>query len=241
MRFLDISYPEPEKNLALDEVMLESVEDGRAPDTFRLWESPTSFVVIGSGQRYRQVVNHFNCLRDSIPIMRRCSAGGAVLQGKGCLNFALALRYDSCPEVADLHGSYEFILSKVIAALDKAGVAAQRAGISDLVVEGLKVSGNAQRRRRYSCLHHGTLVYEAKYPMMSRYLLEPEDRPDYRGQRTHSEFVGVLPLKPEILRSTLREMFAPGINAAMPTPDEEESATTLMLTKYNSKDWTFRR
>lgn len=241
MRFLDISYLEPEKNLALDEVILDSVEEGRAEDTFRLWESPVTFVVIGSGQRYRQVVNHFNCLRDKIPIMRRCSAGGAVLQAQGCLNFAVALRYDTCPEVADLHGSYEYILGKVVAALDKAGIEAHRAGISDLVLKGCKVSGNAQRRRRFACLHHGTLVYDINYDMMSRYLLEPDDRPEYRGQRIHSEFVGMLPVGSAKLRPALLEAFAPRIGAISPDPDEEKTVERLMHTKYRSRDWTFRR
>ena len=241
MRFLDMSYPEPETNLALDEVILDSVEEGRAQAVFRLWESPETFVVIGSGQRYRQVVHYFNCLRDKIPVMRRCSAGGAVVQGPGCLNFSVVLRYDYCSEVADLHGSYEFLLGKVIEALAGVGIKAQRAGISDLVVDGLKVSGNAQRRRRFSCLHHGTLIYQPQYDKMSRYLLEPDDRPEYRGQRIHREFVGVLDTTPEALRTALQQGFAPDIEATMPTPEEEQAVTRLMRTKYGSKDWTFRR
>ena len=157
------------------------------------------------------------------------------------MNFAVALRYDHCPEVADLHGSYEFILDKVIRALGNMEITAARAGISDLVVAGLKVSGNAQRRRRFSCLQHGTLVYEPQYEKMSRYLLEPEDRPDYRGQRTHSEFVGALHVTPEDLRSALHKAFAPDTEAAVLTSDEEKTVEKLMRTKYSSKDWTFRR
>lgn len=241
MRLLNISYLEPEKNLALDEVILDSVEEGRTPETLRLWESPVAFVVIGSGQRYRQVVNHFNCLRDNIPIMRRCSAGGAVLQGPGCLNFALALRYDSHPEVTDLHGSYEYLLGRVVAALAKVGVFVQRAGISDLAIGDLKVSGNAQRRRRFACLHHGTLVYNLDRVAMSRYLLEPEDRPEYRGQRTHSEFVGVLPVDAAVLRPMLQDVFAPETKPTILTTDEEKNLENLAQTKYRSKDWIFRR
>ncbi|HDP34611.1 MAG TPA: lipoate--protein ligase family protein [Candidatus Hydrogenedentes bacterium] len=241
MRLLDISYTEPAKNLAMDEVILESVEQGRAPDTLRLWESPVPFVVIGSGQRYRQVVDYFNCMRDNMPILRRCSAGGAVLQGPGCLNFALALRYATNPEVADLHGSYEYILEKMATAFSKAGIVAVRSGISDLTVGDLKVSGNAQRRKRNACLHHGTLVYGMKHDVMTRYLPEPEDRPDYRGTRTHSEFVGTLPLSPEALRELVWEAFAPGATPDKLVPEETKAVDYLALTKYARPDWTLRR
>lgn len=241
MRMLDIAYPDPANNLALDEVLLESVEQGRTPDTLRFWESPVPFVVIGSGQRYRQVVNYFNCLRDAIPVMRRCSAGGAVLQGTGCLNYAVALRYDAYPEVADLHASYEYILGKVEAAIRSTGVVINRAGISDLAVDGLKISGNAQRRRRNACLHHGTLIYKVNHDMMSRYLLEPEERPEYRGDRTHQAFVGALPLKPDMLRESIREVFAPGVFPEELLPEETQEVKLLARTKYSSADWTLRR
>ena len=37
-------------NLALDEVLLDSLESGRAGETLRFWESPTPFVVLGVSQ-----------------------------------------------------------------------------------------------------------------------------------------------------------------------------------------------
>ncbi|MCK5862988.1 MAG: lipoate--protein ligase family protein [Candidatus Hydrogenedentes bacterium] len=241
MRFLDISYEEPEKNLALDEVILESVESERVQDTLRLWESPVPFVVIGSGQRYRRVVNHFNCLRDKIPILRRCSAGGAVVQGKGSLNYALALRYSSYPEVSDLQESYAFILERLVGVFAQAGVMAQRAGISDLVVGGRKVSGNAQRRKRFACLHHGTLVYEVNHEGMIRYLLEPDERPEYRGKRTHTEFVGTLPVPVDSLCKLVCKAFGSGDAPAAILTEETQNVEELVRTKYSQNDWTFRR
>jgi lipoate-protein ligase A len=241
MRLLDISYPEPARNLALEEALLEGVAAGRAPDTLRLWESPVPFVVIGSSQQLRFVANEFNCARDGVPILRRCSAGGAVLQGPGSLNFALALSYDRFPEVAALHASYAFLLDKVAAALAGLGLAVERQGISDLAIEGMKCSGNAQRRKRNACLHHGTLLYRVDPGVMGRYLPEPGERPEYRGGRVHEEFVRAAAATPEALRGAVRQAFCPDALPGVLLPKEEEMVALLTREKYGTRAWNYRR
>jgi lipoate-protein ligase A len=69
-----------------------------------------------------------------------------------------------------------------------------------LVVDGRKVSGNAQRRGRRALLHHGTLLYAFDPALAERYLREPRRRPPYRATRTHAEFMGNLPLSADALR-----------------------------------------
>lgn len=241
MRLLEISLKNAVENLALDEAILDSVEAGSAPDTLRLWESATPFVAIGSGQRHREVVHHFRCMRDGVAVLRRCSAGGAVLQGPGCLNFALAMSYDTCPETADLHGAYAYILERLANALRRMGIEARREGISDIAVAGNKVSGNAQRRRRKSFLHHGTLLYSVNHEAMVRYLTEPREQPGYRECRTHAHFVGTLPTTAEQLRSLVRDTFA--LNASPETPTEQEyrAVQCFVRDKYGLDNWNFRR
>lgn len=241
MRLLDQSFSAPAENLAADEVLLESAEQGCIPCSLRFWESPSFFVVIGSGQHHGKAVHSFNCLRDGVPILRRCSAGGAVLQGPGCLNFALALSYERFPEVSDLQGSYRHILDRVIEALSGIGIAAVRAGVSDLACNGLKISGNAQRRRRHACLHHGTLLYEVEWERMHRYLPEPQDRPEYRGGRTHAEFVGAVRATSQQLRMALVQTFCPDAPPGEWSQEEKEQIAFLAQTKYRENKWNLRR
>lgn len=241
MRLLDISYSMPSKNLALDEVLLESAATGKWGATLRLWESPVSFVVVGSSQRVGEVVDLGNCQSDAMPVLRRCSAGGAVMQGPGCLNYALALAYDKVPEVASLHPSYEYILGKVAEALASLGVQAEQVGVSDLAVKGMKCSGNSQRRKKSACLHHGTLLYEMDATDMADYLLEPEDRPDYRTDRNHEAFIRPLGFHSEQLKSALIRVFCKGAHRSEITDDEEEAMLQLAYDKYSQAEWTFRR
>lgn len=241
MRLLDYSFEEPAANLAMDEVLLDRAEEGLAPPTLRFWESPAPFVVIGTGQVLAEYAHDVACTEDGVPVMRRCSAGGAVLQGPGSLNFALALPYDACPEVKTLHGSYDHILQALAGAFQRRGAAVDYEGVCDLAIEGGKVSGNAQRRRRRAMLHHGTLLYRPDVAGMERYLREPEDRPEYRGERRHRDFVRALPFTPETLREIVRDAFQLTEAAVLPEPEELAQAEALAREKYATHAWIYRR
>jgi lipoate-protein ligase A len=62
-------------------------------------------------------------------------------------------------------------------------------GISDLAVDGRKVSGSAQRRKRNVLLFHGTILYRMQAGIVSRYLKQPKRQPDYRRDRSHCQFL----------------------------------------------------
>ena len=196
MRFLDVSLDDPAENLALDELLLGEAEAEDSEGILRFWESPVRFVVIGTSQALSVEVHEAHCRADGVPVLRRCTAGGCVLQGPGSLNFSLALPFSCFPEAQGIHASYSYILERICQVLEARGVPAGLAGICDIAVAGRKVSGNAQRRRSRAILHHGTLLHAVDYPAMARYLREPEDRPEYRGGRVHEDFVAALPLGP---------------------------------------------
>lgn len=241
MRLLSVSYPDPARNLALDELLLEGVADSSMPDTLRFWECPVPFIAIGSSQSVAEVVDEAACQRDGVPILRRCSAGGAVLQGPGSFNFAFALSYERYPETAVLHGSYAFLLDKVAQALKLLGIDAARQGVSDLAVEGMKCSGNAQRRKRNACLHHGSLLYQVSMEAMERYLPEPGDRPEYRGARVHKEFVRPVSVTPALLADALRRVFCPAASPSQLSAAEEQEVSQLAREKYSARAWNYRR
>lgn len=241
MRFLDCSLDEPALNLALDEALLNAVERGDSGDVLRFWESPVPFVVLGTSQKVREEVNTGACERDGVAITRRCSAGGCVLQGPGSLNFSLALRLsDEEPALKSVRKSYCHIICRVCAALATLGVQARHEGISDIAVDGRKVSGNSQKRRRNAILHHGTLLHGMDPALIARYLREPEDRPAYRGYRTHDQFVMQLPATGEALREAVRGPFGAESPLERVEPALAE-AEQLAASKYRTNEWTYRR
>jgi len=241
LRLLDISFSEPAENLAFDEVLLNGAESGRSDETLRFWESPELFVVLGLGQARREEVLLDACAKDGVPVMRRCTAGGCVVQGPGCLNFTLVLKYDNHPELRSICGSYTHILGLLAAAFDRAGLAVVHEGANDLAIDVRKVSGNAQRRLKRAILHQGTLLYGLDPGLMAKYLREPGKRPAYRAERSHTDFVGHLPMDAAQLRRVASKAFAAPSEVEPPETWEVDAARDLAREKYATAAWRNRR
>lgn len=237
MILLDLTLPTPEENLALDEALLLRSEReesaGRDGEALRFWESPAPFVVLGVAGRLRSDVRVEACRRDGVPVLRRISGGGTVLQGPGSLNFALVLSLARRPELRDIRRGYRRILEGVAGALGIAGAGLR--GISDIALGDAKVSGNAQKRTRGALLHHGTILHGLDPAIVSRWLEEPADRPEYRGARRHEDFLGSVPIPPAELKRRLAEAWG-----AVPGGFEVPPLEGLIAEKYANPAWTER-
>ena len=91
MRYLDLAFPTASENLACDEALLDSCEETGSGEILRVWESIEYFVVVGYANQIELEVNEHACRARQIPILRRCTGGGTVVQGPGCLNYSLVL------------------------------------------------------------------------------------------------------------------------------------------------------
>lgn len=196
----------PDEHLEQEWQLFQRIETGAACHLYRTWETTRPVVVVGRSTQVAEHVIQEACDEDDVRVLRRFSGGGAVVLGPGCLNYAVGLSLVSRPDLADVPGSFRVILGQITAALGVAGLSID--GGTDLVLDGRKVSGNAQRRGRRALIHHGTLLYGFDSSLAARYLKEPDRRPAYRAARRHTEFMGHLPLSPDSLRTSLRAAFA---------------------------------
>ena len=186
---LDLTLPSPVENLALDEALLEDLEENESRPVLRFWESDRYFVVLGRSSRLREDVHVDACRKDSVPILRRASGGGTVLQGPGCLSYAVVVPIQLHADLRDIRLTNTFILQRMARALARWQPAVDVQGISDLAVKGWKIAGSAQRRTRTTLLFHGTILYAMHAAIISRYLKQPKRQPDYRADRPHAEFL----------------------------------------------------
>ena len=238
MNFLDQTLATPAENLALDEALLLEAEAGHGGETLRVWESQTPAVVLGSGCKLAEDVDEAACARDRVPVLRRSSGGGTVLLGRGCLLYSLVLRSDTRAELGGIHSSYAYILERTIRALADVALGLEAVGISDLAISGLKCSGNAQQRKRYHLLHHGTLLYAFPLEQVGAYLHLPRRQPDYRQGRDHDAFLCNLPLgRAELVRRLQAVWQADQRIDTIPGA----VVAQLVQEKYGSDAWTRRR
>jgi lipoate-protein ligase A len=190
-----------EEHLDREWQMFLAIEAGSVDQQCLTWETARPLVVVGHSASVADQVVVEACRGDGVPIVRRFSGGGAVVLGPGCLNYAVGLSLVSRPELKDVAHSFHVILGGLAAALGVDGLSID--GGTDLVLNGRKVSGNAQRRGRRALIHHGTLLYDFDSRLAARYLKEPCRQPGYRYARTHVDFMGNLPLPRETVRARL--------------------------------------
>lgn len=209
MKFLELTFEEPPANLACDEALLETIETGASSDEcLRLWEAKKYFVVLGHSDQMLSNVNVVACNDCDVPILRRMSGGGTVVQGPGCLNYSLILKND--PRlIGNIRDTFQYVLERHRQLVeDLCGLAVRIDGISDLTLEGLKVSGNAQYRKARFVLVHGTFLLSFDLRLIEKYLPLPARQPSYRNRRPHLQFITNLNIDSASLREGLRTAWA---------------------------------
>ncbi len=110
MKFLDWTFETPEENLACEEALLDLCEEGRGPEILRFWKPRDYFAVAGYSNKIQTEIRVEACEKKGVPILRRASGGGTVLQGPGCLNYSLILKIDRHPEFKTITSATRFIM-----------------------------------------------------------------------------------------------------------------------------------
>ncbi len=246
MNRLDLDFPAPAESLASDEVLLDGCEAGHGEETLMFWEPRETFVVVGYANRVATEVNVAACAAKGIPIFRRCSGGGTVVQMRGGLNYSLILRITPDGPMRNITSANQFIMERNRAAIDtlrgefkiqnpKSKISVR--GHTDLCLGDLKFSGNAQRRCRRFLLFHGSLLLNCDLDLIAELLPMPSLEPDYRAHLPHGDFVTNLNVPAEKVKAALAQAWnVDGI--AEPPPGE--ALKKLARGKYATREWNLK-
>lgn len=233
----DAVFATPEENVACDEALLDwSEETGGA--ALRFWEARHPFVVLGYSNGAEIEADTAACRKERIPIVRRCSGGGTVLQAPGCLSYALVFPIEGVGHSSVTRTNVSVMERNRGAMAKMLGEAVTVEGHTDLALGGLKFSGNSQRRKRKSILFHGTFLVDLDFTLVSKALKIPSLEPSYRAGRPHEKFLMNLPAS----AARIREALAAEWNAAAPFTAEEDILGRLetLLPRYRDASWTYR-
>ncbi|MFQ5793453.1 MAG: biotin/lipoate A/B protein ligase family protein [Candidatus Bipolaricaulia bacterium] len=199
LRVIQDELRDPAHGVALDEAISVSVATGKMSPTVRLWRNETTLVVgrfdpkrpgFGRGVAYARELG--------LTVVQRISGGGAVLHEPGCLNFSVSI-----PEPEAFMGVREAFVSLcdgVIRGLETLGIScgfgrvpeAFCDGSHNLIVNGKKIAGTAQARRRGFILVHGTLFVDGNLDRMTRIINGFYRSIDEEQAETHADAVTTL-------------------------------------------------
>lgn len=237
MQCIDLTLPTPEANLACDEALLDECEAGADREVLRFWESPRPFVVLGMGSRREREVHLAACAARGIPVLRRCTGGGTVVQGPGCLSYTLVLRVAGHGLLERIDSTNAFIMERHRRALaDATGLPILRQGTTDLALGWRKFSGNAQRRRRRYLLFHGTFLLNFPIPLVEELLPYPPKAPAYRDRRAHHAFLANLRVPAADVKDLLRRCW----DAAQGGDVPRDAIASLVARRYSARSWNER-
>lgn len=150
MYYLETGSVNPFYNLAFEEYVLYNCLEG---DWLILWQNDNT-IVIGQNQNTEAEINRAFVEANGIHVVRRATGGGAVYHDLGNLNYSFIT--DRCQQE-----SMERFTRPVVEALRGLGLNAEASGRNDILIDGKKVSGTAQRIHRNRILHHGTLLFDS--------------------------------------------------------------------------------
>ena len=243
---LDLPPLPPAEQLAADEVILDQCEAGDGGETLVFWEPRETFVVVGYANKVATEVNVAACATTGVPVFRRCSGGGTVVQMSGGLNYSLILRIAENSPTRNISTANQYIMEKNRRAVETLFPISQRPpagsqlsvrGHTDLCLGEKKFAGNAQRRRKNFLLFHGTLLLNCDLARLGELLRMPSLQPDYRAHRPHEEFVTNLNCSTAAVKTALaQEWNATGKLVSPPLAEIKK----LAREKYSTSEWNFK-
>lgn len=204
MKLFELNNSNPTQLIETDNTILSDMDSGKYEhNILRLWEASSYFIVLGASNKPETEVNISSCRQDNIPILKRRTGGGTVLQGPGCFNYAFICSLKNRDDLKTIQAANRSFMKTVSSIIKTLGISSTVQGVTDLTVGNKKFSGNAQKRTRNAVLFHGTILYSMDISKIETYLTYPSKAPDYRTKRSHRDFLTNIP----VTYSELKEAF----------------------------------
>ncbi len=229
----------PQFNLATEEYFLKK----RTEDCFILWRNEPS-IIVGKHQNTQAEINAAYVKDNNINVVRRLSGGGAVFHDLGNLNFTFIKSGNSDEQLIDFH-KYTLPILEVLL---KMGINAEFQGRNDLVINGLKFSGNAEHVHKNRILHHGTLLFSSKIADLSAALkVDPLKFQDKAVKSVRSRVtnisehlknnMNVLGFK-DLLMDHILEMYSEAVAYTL-TDEDIKGINKIKSERYDKWEWNF--
>ncbi len=249
-RYIESKASSARWNMAVDEALLRTFKEGDLP-IFRLYEWEEPSLSIGRFSDPLEVLYWESVEKAGMAYVRRMTGGGILVHGDD-LSYTLIVP-ESFARKKGVKESYRHLCSFLLAFYRQFGLDADFAGERgcrvehtdvclagkenyDIVIDGRKIGGNAQRHTHAAMLQHGTVPLR-----IDRSCFEPFFQNETGFDRVETlEHLGI-DRNVDALRQVLRQTFCKTYDTVLLpeslSPEEYALAEKLYDEKYNREAW----
>ncbi len=257
-RFIDTGALDGAMNMAVDEALLRCFDPDSSLPVFRIygWEPPT--LSLGRFQKAGEVLDRDKCRTANVPAVRRITGGGVIYHADE-ITYSLVCAPVHVPPAASIKESFRVLTCFLLRFYAKLGLDARYAADHcpagtklgertdfcfagkesyDIVLNGRKIGGNAQRRLKNVIFQHGSIPVVNHAQAGAEFLREPPD--GIAAATCALGEMGIAAGREELL-GLLAQSFAEAIPALLRedslTAGEKKVAASLQTHKHTRDSW----
>ena len=246
------------ENMAVDEALFRCFDPAVSRPVLRLygWQPPA--LSLGRFQKAGDDLDLARCRADNLTVVRRITGGGAIWHADE-LTYSLVCTPSQIPPAASVKDSFRVLTAFLLGFYHALGLQAgyavdlapagsrlgQRTPLCfagkesyDIMLQGRKIGGNAQRRSREIIFQHGSIPLQNRVGQGLQYL---KIKPQGLEQATTCLVDEGITVACDRLKQTLLQQFAGQLGAELQpdglTGQEQALSKQLMTEKYNDDCW----
>ncbi|MBI9067937.1 MAG: lipoate--protein ligase [Salinivirgaceae bacterium] len=228
----------PYFNIAAEEYFLKNFTD----DVFYLYVNEPS-IIVGKHQNTIAEINVPYVIQNELKVVRRLSGGGTVFHDLGNLNYCF-IQNGTEGHLVD----FKKYSQPVLDTLNDLNVNAYLRGKSDLVIDDLKFSGNAEHVFKNRILHHGTLLFSSELNSLNKAIQADWTKFNDKAVRSNRSKVTniidhlekpltIYEFEQKVIETVILQNKQ--VESYALTKSDEEAINTLVDEKYSTWKWNF--
>lgn len=266
--FLDSGHHDAATNMAIDEALLHWHSKGKIPPTLRFysWKKPS--LTVGHFQNVKKTIDFSGVEKHGCDFVRRLTGGSAVLHDDE-LTYSIIVS-ESHPKIPQSVNKAYYILSQgllegyrflgveadfAIPEREKfhhrSAVCFEQPAIYEMIVDGKKISGNAQTRKNGVLLQHGSIPMSFDSEMLfDLFNFSSEARRERQRKAFEKKAISINDITGKIhtydmLKDAFLKGFLESLNIQVEsmelTKEDWQYINHLAETKYKTKEWNEHR
>jgi lipoate-protein ligase A len=247
--------------MAIDESLLTSFNPKSSDPILRIYGWNPASLSLGRFQNAEEVLDLQRCRADALPVVRRVSGGGVIYHADE-LTYSIVCSPEQLPPASSVKESFRILTGFLIKFYRGLGLDAsyaldsisynERLGVRtafcfagkesfDVVVNGNKIGGNAQRRHKNTIFQHGSIPIVNHAATGLSYM---NDRaPEYVQATTSLLDCGVatdLSVMKDLLVEAFKQRMDVGVRTCKLSCEEQLFSEQLIIDKYTTDHWNLR-